>query len=145
MPGIFGLAWRTDPVGGSATLMSRMAASMRHHTWYKENQHLDEQAGLALGRIALGFIHPEPQPAFSEDRNILAVLDGEILDVEEQRANLEKRGQRFRTTSPAELVARGESTKVTRAYVEMIAIDAWRRSTLLSRARSKPSRLDQGA
>ena len=107
MPGIFGLAWRTSPVGGSAALLGRMAASMRHHTWYKEHHHLDEAAGLALGRIALGFTHPEPQPAFSQERTVLAVLDGEILDADEQRTDLEKKGQHFYSASPAELVARG--------------------------------------
>src|SRR5262249_38376439 len=63
--------------------------------------------GVALGRMALGFVHPEPQPGFNEDRSVLAVLDGEVLDADEQRVSLRQRGHRFLSTSPAELVAHG--------------------------------------
>ncbi len=107
MPGIFGLAWRTAPSDGGDVLMARMAASLRHHPWYTEQRHLDEAAGVALGRMALGFVHPGPQPAFSADGSVLAVLDGDVLNLDEQRAGLERRGYRFHGTGPAELVAQG--------------------------------------
>jgi asparagine synthase (glutamine-hydrolysing) len=84
-----------------------MAASMRHHPWYKEETHVDEDAGLALGRMGLGFVHPEPQPASTPGRTVLAVLDGEVLDAEEQRARLAGKGRCFVGSSPAELVAHG--------------------------------------
>jgi asparagine synthase (glutamine-hydrolysing) len=107
MPGVFGLVWQREPSGGSAALVERMAASMRHHPWYREERHLDEEAGVALGRMALGFVHPEAQPGFSEDGSVVAVLDGEILDLDEQRANLERRGHRFGGAGPAEVIAHG--------------------------------------
>jgi asparagine synthase (glutamine-hydrolysing) len=107
MPGIFGITWRVNPAGGSAVLLERMASSMRHHPWYTKEDYLDEKAGLALGRMALGFVNPEHQPACTEDRSILAVLDGEILDADEQQATLERRGHRLQGKGPAALVALG--------------------------------------
>jgi asparagine synthase (glutamine-hydrolysing) len=94
-------------LGGTALLVDRMAASMRHHAWYEEARYLDKDAGLALGRMALGLVHPEPQPAFNEDRSILAILDGEVLDLDEQKATLERTGHRFQSGGPAELLAHG--------------------------------------
>ncbi len=110
MPGIFGFAGRTGPSGGSEALVTRMAESMRHHPWYREHRLLDEAAGLAMGRVALGFGQGEPQPACTQDRTVMAVLDGEILDADEQKANLESKGHRFQGTGPAELVAHGYAT-----------------------------------
>jgi asparagine synthase (glutamine-hydrolysing) len=84
-----------------------MAASMRHHPWYEEARYLNELAGLALGRMALGFMHPEPQPAFNQDQSILAILDGEILDLDDHKVALERTGHRFQGAGPAELLVHG--------------------------------------
>lgn len=107
MPGIFGLAWGKTPCEGCERLLDRMAESMRHHGWYRETRQLDETAGVALGRMALGFIHPEPQPVRLEEGTLVGVCDGEILNAEQQREQLHRRGVRFQTTSPAELLLRG--------------------------------------
>ena len=107
MPGIFGVSWQTEPPSGFAPLVDGMAASMRHYPWYEETRYVDETAGLALGRIALGFVHPESQPAMNEDQSVFAILDGEILDFDEQKVKLERAGHNFQSAGPAELVARG--------------------------------------
>jgi asparagine synthase (glutamine-hydrolysing) len=106
MPGIFGLVSQS-PGSGAAQLLGRMADRMKHHPWYVEDRYVDEKAGAALGRMALGFINPERQPSFTEDRSLAAVLDGEVYDYEEQRRALEAAGHVFSGTSCAELLAHG--------------------------------------
>src|SRR5262245_31963763 len=106
MPGIFGLA-SAPPVVGTAALLAAMAARLRHHAWYQESRHLDEAAGVALGRTALGTVNAAAQPAANEDGSLLAVMDGEIHDYPEQRRALEAAGHTFRGHSHAELLLHG--------------------------------------
>src|SRR5262245_39797883 len=106
MPGIFGLAGER-PAAGAAALFAEMAGRLRHQAWYRESRHLDEPAGLALGRMARGFINPAVESAFNEDRSLLAMLDGEVYDYAEQRRALEAGGHVFRGDSPAELLLHG--------------------------------------
>ena len=84
-----------------------MTGRLRHHPSYVEHTHLDPAAGLALGRVSLGFVNTAPQPAFNEDRSLLAVMDGEVYDCEDQRRALEAQGHTFRGDSHAELLLHG--------------------------------------
>src|SRR4051812_257546 len=105
MPGIYGVASRrSDP---DATRLEAMAARMKHYPWYAESQHIDDAAGVSLGRIALGFINPNAQPAFNEDRSVAVMMDGEVYDCAEQRQALVVRGSVFHGDSQAELLAHG--------------------------------------
>src|SRR5262245_43235901 len=109
MPGILGLAGQ----GLSRDLparLGRFAGRMKHHAWYKEHLHADPQAGFALGRMALGFIDPEPQPAFSADGTLAAVFDGELYDAHDQRPKLAAAGRAFRGNSQAEILLHGYQT-----------------------------------
>ena len=95
MPGIFGVgaAQQGAQQGGMSALFADMATRMRHHAWYRESGYVDEKAGIALGRMALGFVNTAPQPAFNQDRSLLAVMDGEIYDYDEQRRRLIAEGR----------------------------------------------------
>lgn len=104
MPGILGLVGSSLPPDLGGTL-GRMAGRMRHHDWYHEQLYADDDVGL--GRVALGFIDPHPQPVASPDGTSRAVLDGEIYDAAEQRRALEAAGCVFRTQSQAELLLHG--------------------------------------
>lgn len=110
MPGILGLAGQSLP-GGLHAVLGQMAQRMKHHPWYAEQLHADEQAGFALGRVALGFIDPAPQPVFSDDGKLAAVLDGEIYDAQDQRESLQASGCPFRGKSQAEVLLHGYTTR----------------------------------
>ncbi len=106
MPGIFGQAakpFATD-LAGQVGAMSRL---LKHHSWYQESRHVDDDDGIALGRMALGFVNPTGQPASNETDTLLAVMDGEIYDYDAQRQALTARGHVFRTDSYAELLLHG--------------------------------------
>src|SRR5690242_20561066 len=94
MPGIIGLACSARERGMSS-LFAEMAHRMRHYPWYRESRYIDEEAGVALGRMALGFVDTAEQPAANHERSLLAVMDGEIYDYEDQRRGLEACGQQF--------------------------------------------------
>jgi asparagine synthase (glutamine-hydrolysing) len=98
-------------VGSSLTnpspLLARMVACLRHHPWYSVHQHADERAGVALARVGLPFLHPGPQPAWTEDGTVGVVCDGEVYDLPQQRRALEQAGHTFAGDSPAELLAHG--------------------------------------
>jgi asparagine synthase (glutamine-hydrolysing) len=106
MPGIFGLAGQ-GPAAGVAEVLFEMASRLRHHAWYRETRHVDETAGLGLGRMTLGFVNASAQPAFNEARTALAVMDGELYDYPEQRRRLSERGHVLRDRSHAEILVRG--------------------------------------
>jgi asparagine synthase (glutamine-hydrolysing) len=106
MPGIVGLIGQT-PAADFAARFTEMAERLKHHSWYTDHRHLDEGAGLALGRIGLGFVNAAAQPAWSEDRSLLAVMEGEVYDYDEQRRALEQAGHTFRGDSHAELLLHG--------------------------------------
>jgi asparagine synthase (glutamine-hydrolysing) len=106
MPGIFGLAANPSESDIAETLAA-MADQMRHHPWYLEDRHIDLASGLGLGRISLGFLNTAEQPAFNEDRSLLAMMEGEVYDYTEHRRRLAKLGHQFRGNSQAELLLHG--------------------------------------
>jgi asparagine synthase (glutamine-hydrolysing) len=110
MPGIIGLA-DTTPEAGLAALFADMTKRMGRYPWYRENRHVDERAGVAMGRISLGFVNAAQQPAVNEDRSLLAVMDGELYDYDEQRRALEACGHKFQGESQAELLLHGYESR----------------------------------
>lgn len=106
MPGLFGIV-RDDPGAPLAWPLEAMAGRSRLHTWYAEDRHVDDEGGVALGRLALGVLNAAPQPASNEDGTSLAVLAGEVFDADRHRRELEGAGHRFRSESHAEVLLHG--------------------------------------
>ncbi len=106
MPGIFGIVNNSPrlSLGAEATEMSQR---LKHHSWYKEEHHLDPSNRLVLGRVSLGFVNAAPQPVASKDGSLLVVMDGEIYDYEEQWQALSGEGYVFHSHSHAELLLHG--------------------------------------
>jgi asparagine synthase (glutamine-hydrolysing) len=106
MPGIFGVV-SDAPRPDLAADLAEMARRLRHHPWYAEDTHVDAPTGIGVGRVALGFVNTAAQPAFNEERSLLAVMEGEVHDYDEQRRELEAAGHRFQGDSHAELLLHG--------------------------------------
>src|SRR5262249_10650573 len=106
MPGICGIV--TRPHAADVTVvLNDMCARLRHHPWYAEHRHVDAAAGLALGRVGLGFVNVAPQPASNEDGSLLAVMEGEVYDAEDHRRLLTAAGHTFHGDSQAEVLLHG--------------------------------------
>lgn len=106
MPGICGL-FNNTPHKDIAALHGEMIGRLKHHSWYVQQQHVDLAAGIAVGRVSLGFVNTTPQPAFNEDRSLLAVMEGELYDYEEHRRTLAGIGHQFQGASHAEILLHG--------------------------------------
>jgi asparagine synthase (glutamine-hydrolysing) len=65
-----------------------------------------ERPGLALAsrRLSIVGLADGRQPIANEDRSVWTVFNGELFDYPEVRADLEKRGHRFRTHCDTELI-----------------------------------------
>jgi len=97
--GIFGFAGPPDH-----GLLARMAAALRHRG--PDGGGALEREPVSLGHrlLAAGEPSAAPQPLSNEDGTVWVVLDGEICDGAELRAELEGLGHVFATRCEAELV-----------------------------------------
>jgi len=109
MPGICGIAGSPEPVDFAAGL-NEMIQRMRHHPWYREERYLDDPS-IALGRASLGIVNTTDQPAYNEDRSLVAIMDGEIYDHAQLRRALAAEGHLFQGDGQAELLLHGYESR----------------------------------
>ncbi len=95
---------RVVPMDGARELLHSMCERITHRG--PDSEGLMTQAGVALGmrRLAVIDLQTGEQPFWNEDRSVAVVLNGEIYNYRELRANLEKRGHRFVSASDTEVL-----------------------------------------
>ena len=87
-----------------------MTRALSHRGPDDEGFHVDEEARVFLGFRRLAVIDPTGgrQPMWNEDDTVCVVFNGEIYNQAELRAELERRGHRFRTDhSDTEVLVHG--------------------------------------
>lgn len=99
MCGIAGFAGSLNP-----SLLDRMARRLAHRGPDDEGVYLDDGVGLASRRLAIIDLEGGRQPMTNEDRSLWLVLNGEIYNYRELRAELQARGHRFATASDTEVI-----------------------------------------
>ncbi len=65
---------------------------------------MDETVALGMRRLSVIDLHTGDQPVFSEDKSIVAMMNGELYNFREVRAELIKRGHKFTTESDTEIL-----------------------------------------
>jgi asparagine synthase (glutamine-hydrolysing) len=65
---------------------------------------LDDQVALGMRRLSIIDLKTGDQPVFSEDRSIVVMMNGELYNYREVRAELEKDGFKFATKSDTEIL-----------------------------------------
>jgi len=85
-------------------VLHSMCNRMIHRGPDSEGLWLDESVALGMRRLSIIDLHTGEQPVYSEDRKILAVMNGEIYNFREIRQSLEKRGHRFETQTDTEVL-----------------------------------------
>ncbi|MDQ6892788.1 MAG: asparagine synthase (glutamine-hydrolyzing) [Acidobacteriota bacterium] len=128
-----------------SSTVARMSGSLRHRGPDDEGVWSDGAAGIALGFRRLAIIDLTPaghQPMASSDGRWVLMLNGEIYNFLELRAELEASGSRFRGRSDTEVILEGLVRWGLERTVEnlngMFAIALWdRRDRVLHLARDR--------
>jgi asparagine synthase (glutamine-hydrolysing) len=85
-------------------LLRRMAGTMAHRGPDDEGAYLKGPFGMTMRRLAVIDVGAGHQPLCNEDGSVWVVLNGEIYNYVELRAELIARGHRFRTASDTEVI-----------------------------------------
>ncbi len=101
MPGLIGFINQSSAEEAS-DLLAKMAHALEPETRFQRDLH--SEPGLGIGRVSLGFINPEPQPFWNEDRSIGVILVGELYDIGELVRELMADGRIDAITQQAQLV-----------------------------------------
>jgi len=84
-----------------------MLETLTHAPWYVTESFTAGASGLAMGRVSLGFVNTARQPAQLEDGALLAVMDGELYDIEEVVRDLRRTGCDVDPGNQAEILLHG--------------------------------------
>jgi asparagine synthase (glutamine-hydrolysing) len=103
MCGIVGMV-NLDGRAADASLLGRMNEAIHHRGPDEDGYYLKENVGLAMRRLAIIDLRGGQQPIANEDRTAWIVFNGEIYNYRELKAELEKRGHRFRTDCDTEAI-----------------------------------------
>src|SRR5262249_51555903 len=80
-------------------LARRMAETIRHRGPDGDGFHVSGSVTLGMRRLSIIDLAGGDQPIFNEDGTIAIVFNGEIYNFHDLRADLERRGHRFKTHS----------------------------------------------
>jgi asparagine synthase (glutamine-hydrolysing) len=118
-----------------------MCAALEHRGPDSRGLHVDHGVGLGIQRLRVIDLATGDQPIFNEDRSIAVVLNGEIYNYRELRAQLERGGHTFTTASDTEVIAHlyeDEGPELVYRLYGMFGLAVWdarRRQLLLARDR----------
>ncbi len=96
---------RNEPV--EPETIRRMTESIRHRGPDDEGSLISGALGLGFRRLSIIDLAGGHQPMSDAEETIWVILNGEIYNFKELRAELEKRGHRFRTNSDTEVIIHG--------------------------------------
>jgi asparagine synthase (glutamine-hydrolysing) len=100
-----GIAGRLSSAGAvEEPLIERMCAAIEHRGPDSRGTFVDDGAGLGIQRLRIIDLETGDQPIFNEDESVVVVLNGEIYNYRELRAELEARGHRFSTRTDTEVI-----------------------------------------
>ncbi|MDD5302221.1 MAG: asparagine synthase (glutamine-hydrolyzing) [Elusimicrobia bacterium] len=85
-------------------VLKRANDQIAHRGPDDEGYHVDAPAGLAMRRLAIIDLNTGHQPLSYANETLWVVLNGEIYNYKELRAELEAKGHRFKTQSDTEVV-----------------------------------------
>jgi asparagine synthase (glutamine-hydrolysing) len=104
MCGIAGLWSAPGAAPPRADEIDAMVRTLHHRGPDGQGTHLDGAIGLGHARLSIIDLAGGAQPLANEDSSVWVVLNGEIFNYIELRAELQRRGHRFRTLSDTEVL-----------------------------------------
>ena len=101
-----GIAGQLRPDGPvERELVERMCAAIEHRGPDARGIFLDRNVGLGIQRLRVIDLATGDQPIYNEDGTVAVVLNGEIYNFGELRAELRRRGHRLSTEGDTEVIA----------------------------------------
>ncbi|PYS98482.1 MAG: asparagine synthase (glutamine-hydrolyzing) [Acidobacteria bacterium] len=85
-------------------VLHSMCETIVHRGPDSEGLWTDDQAALGMRRLSIIDLKTGDQPVFNCDRSVIVMMNGELYDYREVRADLEKRGHKFTTNSDTEIL-----------------------------------------
>ncbi|CAN5313405.1 asparagine synthase (glutamine-hydrolyzing) [soil metagenome] len=95
---------KTASTNHSEAVLHQMCERMKHRGPDSEGLWLDNGVALGMRRLSIIDLHTGEQPVYSEDKSVVVVMNGELYNFREVRAELEKRGHKFETQSDTEIL-----------------------------------------
>src|SRR5215207_5364696 len=99
-----GIAGKVGRAAADADLMRAMSSVLRHRGPDSAGTYTRNGVGLAVQRLAVIDLSTGDQPIFNEDRSVVVVMNGEIYNYRELRAQLQARGHTFATQGDTEVI-----------------------------------------
>jgi asparagine synthase (glutamine-hydrolysing) len=99
-----GIAGVLDPGGVSVAEVQRMADALAHRGPDDATMHVESGLGFGFRRLSIIDLVTGRQPIANEDETIHVILNGEIYNYRDLRAELTARGHVFRTQSDTEVL-----------------------------------------
>jgi asparagine synthase (glutamine-hydrolysing) len=124
-----------------AGLVEEMCERQQHRGPDSRGIHRSDGVALGIQRLRIIDLETGDQPIYNEDRSVAVVLNGEIYNFRELRAELERRGHSFYTRSDTEVIAHlyeERGPELVHELNGMFALAVWderRRRLLLARDR----------
>ncbi|MEP7148904.1 MAG: asparagine synthase (glutamine-hydrolyzing) [Acidobacteriota bacterium] len=93
-----------DTSPNSKVVLHSMCETIVHRGPDSEGLWIDDQAALGMRRLSIIDLKTGDQPVFNCDRSVIVMMNGELYNYREVRADLEKRGHEFTTQSDTEIL-----------------------------------------
>jgi asparagine synthase (glutamine-hydrolysing) len=85
-------------------VLHSMCESIVHRGPDSEGTWMDEHVALGMRRLSIIDLKTGDQPVYSEDKSVVVMVNGELYNFREVRADLEKKGHKFVTQTDVEIV-----------------------------------------
>lgn len=95
---------QSDSNRDAEAVLHSMCERIVHRGPDSEGLWFDETAALGMRRLSIIDLKTGDQPVFSEDRSVVVMMNGELYNYREVRAELEKDGFRFVTRTDTEIL-----------------------------------------
>ncbi|MEO7674912.1 MAG: asparagine synthase (glutamine-hydrolyzing), partial [Pyrinomonadaceae bacterium] len=94
----------TKPNHNAEPVLHSMCETIVHRGPDSEGLWLDASVALGMRRLSIIDLKTGDQPVFSEDKSVIVMMNGELYNYREVRAELEKDGFKFVTQSDTEIL-----------------------------------------
>ena len=95
---------QSDSNAGAEAVLHSMCERIVHRGPDSEGLWLDETVALGMRRLSIIDLHTGDQPVFNCDRSVVVMMNGELYNYREVRAELKKKGHKFTTRSDTEIL-----------------------------------------